>query len=181
MVKVPGFSLIRAKNKTTNSYENIVETSEPENNTEEQLTPINEDKNDQPPANIEPTTENQVEPEEQQKETAPTIEAENSPIDEMNIIRSKPKEKVTCESCQRPFGTALFIYDYSEGKRKLVGCCPYCNEIIGRPSPKKEAEISTEIEKTKRLQETAKKREAMAFQINSDEFDELIKNTAYVR
>jgi hypothetical protein len=178
---VPGFSLIRTKNKPTNSYENIVEISEPENHQEEQLNPIIEDQNDQPTPNIEPITENEVEPEEEQKEIAPTIEAEKSSVDEMKIISSKPKEKVTCQSCERPFGTALFMYDYSEGERKLVGCCPYCNEIIGKTSPKKAEIATTDIEKTKRLQETAKKREAMAFQINSDEFDELIKNTAYVR
>ena len=200
MVKVAGFSLIRPKNKSGDDR-NIVETSEPENK-EEKFTQGNEDKK-QPTPSTEPTEETakqesaveilkEKEPtaeiEKNQKEpeiNMPATEVETSKVDEATILKNKPKERVNCENCQKTFGTPLYMYDYSEGKRELVGCCPYCDQIIGKPPKKKVKEtenvVAPEIEKLTRLQEKAKKREAMTFQINSDDLEELIKNTAYVR
>jgi hypothetical protein len=189
VVKVAGFSLVRPKNKSGDD-KNTVETSEPENK-EKELTQGYENKN-QPTSNTELT--NEISKEEPTVETLKEKEPENNmtaadlqtpKIDEMTVIKNKPKERVNCENCQRTFGTPLYMYDYSEGKRKLVGCCPYCDHIIGKPPNKKIKEpenvIASEIEKLTRLQEKAKKREAMTFQINSDDLEELIKNTAYVR
>jgi hypothetical protein len=192
VVKVPGFSLVRPKNKTEID-KNIVETSEPENKKEE-FTTANEDKDNESTANLEQTHKStkekelkaEIENEQNEPQTSiPTTELETSTVDEIKIIRSRPKERINCEKCERNFGTPLFIYDYSEGKRNLVGCCPYCSQIIGKPPNKKlnetENGINPETEKLARLQEKAKKRETMAFQINSSDLDELIKNTAYVR
>jgi hypothetical protein len=192
VVKVPGFSLVRPKNKTEID-KNIVETSEPENKKEE-FTAANEDKDNQSTTNFEYTHKStkekepkaEIENEQNEPQTSiPTTELETSTVDEIKIIRSRPKERINCEKCERNFGTPLFIYDYSEGKRNLVGCCPYCSQIIGKPPNKKlnetENGINPETEKLARLQEKAKKRETMAFQINSSDLDELIKNTAYVR
>ena len=193
MVKVAGFSLVRPKSKSTEDYKNTVETSEPESKKEEATT-VNEGKNHDSKPDFEPMEETvkeeepTTETEKDQKEpitSMPATEFERSTVDEIKIIRSNHKERVNCENCERTFGTPLFIYDYSEGKRDLVGCCPYCSQIIGKPVNKKvkerETVAATEIEKLARLQEKAKKRETMAFQINSDDLDELIKNTAYVR
>jgi len=191
VVKVPGFSLIRPKNKSTEYDKNIVETSEPEYQKEE-FTAVNEEKNDQSTDKIEPTEEivKENEPaaeiekkQEDPKISMPTTELGRSTAEEMKVIVSRPKERINCENCEKTFGTPLFMYDYSEGKRDLVGCCPYCSQIIGKPPKKKlkETENVAELEKLTRLHEKAKKRESMAFQINSDDLDELIKNTAYVR
>ena len=183
MVKVPGFSLIRPKNKSTEDDKNLVGTSEPENK-EEEITAVNEGKNEQSTANIDPTVEIEKKPKELET-SMPTKELERSTVDEMKSIRDRHKERINCENCERTFGTPLFMYDYSEGKRNLVGCCPYCSQIIGKPPTKKVKETQNaaahEIEKLTRLQEKAKKRDIMAFQINSEELEELIKNTAYVR
>jgi hypothetical protein len=191
-VKVPGFSIVRPKNKIPQNDKNAVGTSEPEK--EEKFTAITQDKKEQSAANIELTDEpaKEEEPlaeiEEKQKE--PEIiksetELEIPPVDEMEIIGNRTKERINCENCEKTFGTPLFMYDYSEGKRNLVGCCPYCSQIIGKPPNKKVKETEnmdgTDIEKLTRLQEKAKKRETVAFHINSDDLDELIKNTAYVR
>ena len=142
---MPGFSLIRPKNKSTEDDKNIVETSEPENQKEE-FTAVNEDKNDQSTDKIEPTEEivKENEPaaeiEKKQKEpeiSMPTTELGKSTAEEMKVIVSRPKERINCENCEKTFGTPLFMYDYSEGKRDLVGCCPYCSQIIGKPPIKK--------------------------------------------
>lgn len=200
MVKVPGFKLVRLKNKPTSSDNNTVETGEPENKKEE-VTVANEQNNQQKKY---PTTTNtkltyeeinsketikEKETEEKQKEPEiimPTVEAEKAAVVEMKIITSRSKERVICGNCQKSFGTPLFMYDYGEGSRKLVGCCPYCNEIIGKTPIKKVTETVAppEIEKAEkptRLQENAKKRDPTTFQVNSDDLEELIKNTAYVR
>jgi len=193
VVKVPGFSLIRPRNKSTENYKSPVETSEPEN-TQEEFTAVNEDKNDQTTSIIEPTEEivkenetaAEIEKKQEEPQTSmPTTELGRSTAEEMKVIVSRPKERINCENCEKTFGTPLFMYDYSEGKRDLVGCCPYCSQIIGKPPKKKVKETENiagpELEKLTRLHEKAKKRETMAFQINSDDLDELIKNTAYVR
>jgi hypothetical protein len=196
---MPGFKLVRLKNKPMSSDNNTVETVEPENKKIEIIV-ANEQNNQQKKNQTTNTkltyeeingkeTTKEKETEEKQKEPEiimPTVETEKSSVAEMKIITNRSKERVTCGNCQKSFGTPLFMYDYGEGSRKLVGCCPFCNEIIGKTHSKKVTEIVAppeieKIEKPTRLQENAKKRDPTTFQVNSEELEELIKNTAYVR
>jgi hypothetical protein len=192
VVKVAGFSLIRPKTKATENDKNTVETSKPENK-EEEFDAIIEDKNDQSESYFEPTGERvedeepiaKIQEKQQSEVNIPKTELGRSTVDEMKVITNRPKEKINCENCERTYGTPVFMYDYSEGSRNLVGCCPYCSQIIGKPPAKKVKEteniIDPAVDKLSRLQEKAKKKESLAFHISSDDLDELIKNTAYVR
>jgi hypothetical protein len=40
------------------------------------------------------------------------------------------KDKITCPTCTREFGTPLYMVDYSTLKPKLIRICPYCNQAL---------------------------------------------------
>ncbi len=40
------------------------------------------------------------------------------------------KDRITCPTCQKEFGTPLFSLDYNSGNTKLIGLCPYCYQPV---------------------------------------------------
>jgi hypothetical protein len=179
--RVQRFNAIRQKVKPTNEKELKIKPM-PQINKEATIPPENTQKigksnPEQEPITKTAVTNQQPVPTEKMSEAvAQDIsqsnihKTEKTLSEELEIISNRPKKKVTCLNCEKTFNTPLFTLDYSEGKSKLVACCPYCNEAIENQNKSVLKSYANEAYAN-----------ALDFQIKSEEIEEELENNSYLK